>query len=87
MADNERQKMQGRIKLDGKTFTEIAFENANLVFEGGQPPNFINCTFTQTNFSFEGPAGNTVHFLRAMLPHQTNMRGVVLGLMPEFGAN
>lgn len=87
MADAERQTMQGRIKLDGKTFKNVAFEKAQLVYEGGIAPNFINCTFNETHFTFDGAAGNTVNFLRAMLPPQTNMRSVVLGLMPEFGGN
>lgn len=87
MSETERQIMQGRIKLDGKTFKDVAFEKAQLVYEGGIAPNFINCTFNETGFTFDGAAGNTVNFLRAMLPANTNMRPVVLGLMPEFGGN
>ena len=87
MAEAERRTLSGRIKLDGKTFKDVAFEKAQLVYEGGAGPNFDNCTFTETNYTFEGAAGNTVHFLRAMLFQQSNMRGVVLGLMPEIGGN
>ena len=85
MTETARQAMQGRIKLDGKTFKDVSFENAVLVYEGGTAPHFVNCTFTEANFAFEGAANNTINFLRSMLPAHTNMRPVVLGLLPEFG--
>ena len=42
--------------------------------------------FDNATFSFRESAGNTLMFLRAMAPAQTNMRDVVLGLMPELKA-
>jgi hypothetical protein len=87
MSATERKPMQGRVRLDGKTFTDIAFQKAELVYEGGLAPNFVNCTFEGTRFVFDGAAGNTVNLLRAMLHPQSNMRPVVLGLMPEIGLN
>jgi uncharacterized protein YjbI with pentapeptide repeats len=84
MSADERKPMQGRIKLDGKTFKDVSFQQAQLIYEGGLPPNFVNCTFEAASFVFEGAAGNTTNFMRAMLQRQSNMRGVVLGLMPEI---
>lgn len=87
MSDPKRQTLQGRNRLDGKTFRNVDFSKAELVYEGGIPPVFIDCTFSEATFAFTGPAGNTVNFLRAMLPPTSNMRQVVLGLMPEFQQN
>ena len=87
MTEPKRQILQGRIKLDGKTFTNVDFQKAELVYEGGAPPHVIDCTFSEATFAFTGAAGNTTNFLRAMLRPQSNMRQVVLGLMPEIQQN
>lgn len=87
MSESTRKTMQGRINLDGKTFADVAFHNAELVYDGGAMPTFQNCTFTDTRFTLQNAASNTVLFLRSMLPAQTGMRQVVLGLMPEFQQN
>lgn len=87
MSEPTRQTMQGRIDLDGKSFVDIAFQNAELVYDGGTMPTFHNCTFNDARFTFQSTASNTVLFLRSMLPAQTGMRQVVLGLMPEFQQN
>jgi hypothetical protein len=87
MAETKNQTLKGIIRLDGATFRDCEFVDARLLFEGGTPPNFINCRFTNTHFAFEGAAGNTVNFLRAMAPPQSNMREVVFGLMPELRAS
>ena len=73
-----------RVTLDGKTFNDINFEGATLVYAGGTPPSFNNCRFNNATFSFDGAAGNTLAFLKAMAPAHTNMRGVVQGLIPEL---
>ncbi len=83
----EAKTMTGRIKLDGKTFTDIQFVDAQLVYDGGLPPNFVNCRFQNSNFTFDKEAGNTCNFLRGMAHHQSNMREVVLGLIPELTQN
>lgn len=87
MAETTNQTLKGVIKLDGATYRDCEFVDAQLTYEGGTPPNFINCRFTNSNFSFVGSAGNTVNFLRAMAPRASNMREVVLGLMPELKDN
>lgn len=87
MAETKTQTIQGRVKLDGKTFTDCEFVDAQLVYDGGLPPNFINCRFSNSNFTFDKEAGNAVNFLRAMAHPNSNMREVVLGLMPELTQN
>ncbi len=87
MAETKNQTLKGMVRLDGATFRDCEFVDARLIFEGGLPPNFINCRFTNSHFAFQEAAGNTVNFLRAMAPPQSNMREVVFGLMPELRGN
>jgi hypothetical protein len=85
MAEIRNQVLQGRQLLDGNTYYDCEFMNAQLVFKGGQQPGFSNCRFTQSRFVFEDSAATTVNFLRGMLQPQTGMRGFVTGMMPEIG--
>ena len=87
MTETRDQTVRGNVVLDGNTFVNCQFTDARMIYEGGTPPNFTNCAFTNSNFVFQAAAGNTLNFLRAMLPAQTNMRQVVFGLMPELNQN
>lgn len=87
MAETKNQTLKGIVRLDGHTFRDCEFVDARLLYEGGLAPNFINCRFSNSHFAFEEAAGNTVNFLRAMAQPQSNMRGVVFGLMPELRDN
>ncbi len=87
MAEIKDKTLDGEIALDGQVFRNCQFRNARLVFSGGTPPGFANCTFDNTEFVFDGAAGNTLQFLKAMAPATTNMRQIVLGLMPELRQN
>ena len=84
MSETKKQTLTGVVELDGNTFIECEFKDAQLTYRGGMAPSFANCRFTNARFNFEDSAANTVNFLRAMLPLQTNMRQVVFGLMPEL---
>lgn len=84
MTQTRDQVLSGEVEIDGATFVNCEFKNARLVFRGGTPPNFNNCRFTQSNFAFYDSAANTLNLLRAMAPQETNMRSVVLGLIPEL---
>jgi len=84
MSEVRNQILQGRLTLDGKTFTDCEFKNAQLVYKGGPAPSFINCRFTQSRFVFEDEAANTVNLLRGMLQPQTGMRAFLTGMMPEI---
>jgi len=86
MAEIRNQVLQGRTLVDGKTFIDCEFKNAQLVFKGLEQPSFSNCRFTQSQFVFEDKAAVTVNFLRGMLGPQTGMRGFVTGMMPEIDA-
>ena len=85
MTEIRNQVLEGRQLLDGRTFIDCEFKNAQLVFKGLEQPGFNNCRFTQSRFVFEDSAAVTVNFLRGMLQPQTGMRGFVTGMMPEIG--
>lgn len=84
MTEVRNQVLEGRQMVDGVTFVDCEFRNAELVFRGVQQPGFANCRFTRSRFVFEDGAATTVNFLRGMLRPQTGMRGFVTGMMPEI---
>lgn len=84
MTSPQRTMVGGRVLMDGQTFVDINFEDADLVYEGGAVPSFNNCTFDRTRFMFAGPAENTIVFLRSMAGPTTNMRHIVTGLITEL---
>ena len=53
------------VELDYREFKDQHFINCKLVFKGGRPPSLTGCTLEESEFVFEGPAWNTVAFLRA----------------------
>lgn len=84
MAEFRNQTLDGRHVLDGNTYVDCEFKNAQLVFKGTQQPGFTNCRFTQTRFVFEDNAAVTVNFLRGLLRPESGLRGFVTGMMPEI---
>ena len=86
MAEVRNQTLEGRQLIDGKTFVDCEFKNAQLVFKGVEQPGFSNCKFTQSRFVFENSAAVTVNLMRGMLRPETGMRGYITGMIPEIGA-
>ncbi len=84
MAEIRNQVLEGRQLLDGNTFIDCEFRNAQLVFKGVEQPGFANCRFTASRFVFEDNAAVTVNLLRGMLRPETGMRSFVTGMMPEI---
>lgn len=82
MAEYRDQTLSGEIALDGNTFINVDFDGAELIYRGGASPAFSACRFNTANFSFRDQGANTLAFLNAMAPANTNMREVVLGLLP-----
>jgi hypothetical protein len=54
------------IVLDGNAYRECTFRDYKLVFAGGELPELVSCAFHDCKFGFEGPAANTVAFLRGI---------------------
>jgi len=55
-----------RVVLDGKHFEDCRFENCDLVYKGGVPPNFVRTDFAAPRFVFEEAAQNTVQLMSAI---------------------
>ena len=76
--------LTNRVDLDGNSFTNVKFLGAELHYNGGKPPEFRQVDFIQSRFVFDGPAMNTVQFLRTMSADASNMSSVVQGLLPNL---
>ncbi len=55
-----------RVILDGRKFVRCAFTGCTLVYTGTESLGLEGCTMNSCNWSFEGPAGNTLEFMRAI---------------------
>lgn len=84
MADYKDQIISGRVALDGGVFDNCTFEQVQMVYSGGTPPQFLNCRFNDATFTFDGAANSTLLFLRSMAAEASGMRAVVEGLIPEL---
>jgi len=64
------------VRLDGKSFSNCRFENCVLIYSGErcewEDTSFFNCQIV-----FDGPANNTVQFLRG-IGLSFEMRGEIL---------
>lgn len=84
MAEFRDQTLTGVQTLDDNTYIGCEFVNARLIYRGGTAPGFDSCAFEDAEFVFEGSAARTLGFLKSMAPAGTNMRDIVLGLLPEL---
>src|SRR5690349_5267635 len=74
------------VNVDGKQFENCTFEDCKLVYSGGEPPSFVNCTFTANlDLVFDGAAGNTVQFLKVMASPKSGMQSLVAQIFPALG--
>lgn len=73
-----------RVRLDGNTYTDCKFRNAELVFRGGSPPTFVNCEFYRVTFGFDGAAANTILMLKRMAAPGAGLDGFVRNTLPEL---
>lgn len=72
-----------RVVLDGNEFVGCIFDKAELVYSGGKPPRISGCQFNEFKMAFDGPAANTVQFMKAMGAPVSGMRKVVADTFPE----
>lgn len=56
----------GRIEIDGNEFVNCQFNGTILAYKGVGPVVMSNCHFNGVTWVFEGPASNTIGFMRAM---------------------
>lgn len=54
------------IKLDGMHYENCTFKKCDIRFGGTAPFGLVGCTFDSCKWTLEGPASNTIEFLRLM---------------------
>ena len=54
------------VELDGNHYELCTFQNCEIIYKGMLPFNLIGCTFNGCKWKFDGPAANTVNFLKMM---------------------
>ena len=54
------------IVLDGNSYEECTFDECVLIYEGGNIPELVGCTFENCGWQFSGAAQRTVLFMKAL---------------------
>jgi hypothetical protein len=72
--------------VDGHTYSKCSFKNVEIVHSGGEPPSFVNCTFSPVSFNFEGAAGRTVSFLKALSSPGSGFQDLVRKTSPALSS-
>lgn len=70
------------VALDGEAFSDCEFRDCRMVYSGGAPPAFDNCRFHDCDWRIEGPAQDTLAFLKVMWG--AGAKTTVQGLIKEI---
>ena len=70
--------------IDNREFVRCQFTRCKLIYRGAKPPSFQGCNFWGTQFSFEGPAGNTLAFLQSLSDPGSGLQPIVLEMLPAL---
>ncbi len=54
-----------KINIDGGSFYSCQFDGCTLVFSGLMPATLDDCDFNNCSWEFNGPASNTIVFMKA----------------------
>ena len=76
--------LSGVVILDGSRFLRCRFKAAALVYTGGAPPSFEGCSFEDVSFRFDGAAGRTLAFLKAMSAPSSGLAVVFKASFPRL---
>lgn len=80
-----KEKLGGRIELDGNKFQDCVFEDGTvLIFRGGEPPEITNCTSGGFKILFEDSAKRTLQFIRRMHEAGGSYRGVISHFLSQM---
>jgi hypothetical protein len=52
------------VQLDGETFSHCEFRDCRMVYGGGQPPVFADCTFVGCDWKYDDAAARTLAYLK-----------------------
>jgi hypothetical protein len=54
------------INLNGNDFRRCTFEGSEMIFNGVGPVGLVDCNFINCRWKFEGPASDTVAFMKEL---------------------
>ena len=54
------------VNLNGNQFDHCTFINCELIFNGVGSVGLTNCSFNHCRWTFQGPAADTVAFMKAL---------------------
>ena len=54
------------VALDAEGFSDCEFRDCRMIFRGGEPPKFDNCSFVGCEWLFDGAAANTLEHLKTI---------------------
>ena len=57
-----------RVPLDGQRFEDCTFDDCDIVYAATGPVMLEGSTFNNCRYLFEGPAAETVKFMKALYP-------------------
>jgi hypothetical protein len=66
------------VHLDYGRFKDIDFRRCRLVFSGGWPPYFEDCSFDANEFILDGAANNTAAYMQMLMHSSENGKEMVL---------
>jgi hypothetical protein len=75
------------VRLDHAAFIDCHFRKAVLVYAGVGPTELTGCRFEAAEFEFDGPAANTLSFLKAMSHSKSGLRDVLKASFPQVYAH
>jgi len=54
------------VRLDDNEFVECTFDHCRLIYSGTTPVSLVGCHLINVGWEFDGPANNTIQFLRGV---------------------
>lgn len=67
MATYQRQQFSDKeIVVDGNRYESCSFINCRLIYSGGIKPDFVRCSFRQSNIQLDGAAYNTAQYMQSL---------------------
>lgn len=80
----ENQTFSGLVRVDGQTYTDCRFQNAEVVYAGGPPPTYTRCGFEGSRLVFEGAADATIQYMRALAAAGPELQSAIRAMLPEL---
>lgn len=54
------------VAMDGESFSGCEFRDCRLVYAGGEPPVFVDCSFVGCDWKYDASAARTLAYLKVV---------------------